>query len=718
VNAIAGVSGVAAAFAGLHPTGSTPIDVVLVAVAVAGVTWAGATVPWWLAAGFGLLAVGLAPGLLLAAVGLVAVALACVVGAGRHNMPWARALAVLIAVQVLARSEVQWFFGASALLSCAAGTAVLLVGVQRRPRQMRRQVWKAVGIAAGIAAVALLGFVIAALEARGSLSAGNRHARAGLDALDRGDITGAVDQLRLAEQAFASADDALGAPWAQGARLVPVAAQHRNSLAILAGDAKQALTTAAEALAQVDPDTLRVVGGRIDLTAVQALEQPFGQLAQAIADLKVAVDEAQSPWLAPPLHDRIDDVADDLVTNQVRADNAVLAVRLAPEMLGSQGPRRYFVAFTTPAEARGLGGFMGNWAELTIDNGQIAMTAFGRHTDLDEAAASQDPVLVGLDEFVGHWGRFGFADDPGGAADDKVWSIVTMAPDFPTVAQVIAQLYPQSGGRPIDGVFMLDPSAVATLLSFTGPIEVEGAPGPLTADNAAEFIIRTQYDITAVDERIDLLDAIARTTVDTLLSTSLPPPAELAEAFAPLAAQGSWSAWGADAEVQELFTRVKIDGAFPDVAGPHGVAVTFDNGGGNKIDAYLQSEVDYAIDQSAPDGVARATVTIRLTNTAPAAGLPSYVIGNQKDLPPGTNRLWMSVYTALPMDTTTIDGAPSGMQTTSVFGWKVSSRFLEIPPGGSTTVVLTLEGPAPAGGDGEVVIREQRMAIAPVYTVR
>ena len=36
-----------------------------------------------------------------------------------------------------------------------------------------------------------------------------------------------------------------------------------------------------------------------------------------------------------------------------------------------------------------------------------------------------------------------------------------MAPDFPTVAQVISQLYPQSGGRPVDGVFVLDPQAIA-----------------------------------------------------------------------------------------------------------------------------------------------------------------------------------------------------------------------------------------------------------------
>ena len=33
-------------------------------------------------------------------------------------------------------------------------------------------------------------------------------------------------------------------------------------------------------------------------------------------------------------------------------------------LLGQDGPRTYFVAFTTPAEARGAGGYMATWAEL------------------------------------------------------------------------------------------------------------------------------------------------------------------------------------------------------------------------------------------------------------------------------------------------------------------------------------------------------------------
>ena len=57
-------------------------------------------------------------------------------------------------------------------------------------------------------------------------------------------------------------------------------------------------------------------------------------------------------------------------------------------MLGADGPRTYLLLFTTPSESRGLGGFVGSYAELTADDGQLALGAFGRAQDLDAAAAA------------------------------------------------------------------------------------------------------------------------------------------------------------------------------------------------------------------------------------------------------------------------------------------------------------------------------------------
>ena len=77
-------------------------------------------------------------------------------------------------------------------------------------------------------------------------------------------------------------------------------------------------------------------------------------------------------------------------------------------------PRRYLVLFTTPSESRGLGGFVGNYAELTIDDGHLSMTSFGRAEDLDRLALQAGARVTGHEEFLRQYGRFGFDTDGNG----------------------------------------------------------------------------------------------------------------------------------------------------------------------------------------------------------------------------------------------------------------------------------------------------------------
>ena len=58
------------------------------------------------------------------------------------------------------------------------------------------------------------------------------------------------------------------------------------------------------------------------------------------------------------------------------------------------------------------------------------------------------------------------------------WSNVTMSPDFPSITEVIAQLYPASGGTPIDGAIAIDVESIARFLELTGPLQVERTGRP------------------------------------------------------------------------------------------------------------------------------------------------------------------------------------------------------------------------------------------------
>jgi len=68
-----------------------------------------------------------------------------------------------------------------------------------------------------------------------------------------------------------------------------------------------------------------------------------------------------------------------------------------------------------------------------------------------------------------------------------------MSPQFPSAAEVMASLYPQSGGSEVDGVFAVDADVLAALLEFTGPVQVAGRAEPITAENARQFMLLDQH---------------------------------------------------------------------------------------------------------------------------------------------------------------------------------------------------------------------------------
>ena len=120
----------------------------------------------------------------------------------------------------------------------------------------------------------------------------------------------------------------------------------------------------------VDLDELTVTNGRIDIAQVRALQEPLTAIQQRIASLQTKVADIDSPWLIAPVEDRIDELAIDLASQRQRSDDALTVALAAPGLFGGDGPRTYFIGFTTPAEARGSGGFMGNWAGSEKGPGQ------------------------------------------------------------------------------------------------------------------------------------------------------------------------------------------------------------------------------------------------------------------------------------------------------------------------------------------------------------
>ena len=651
---VAYLAAVMVAFAPPSPTGRPLVDALLLSLTVGVVTWAGASAPWWVLVVAAGAAGVVAAEPLLAGLAAVAFAIGIWVGLQKRNLPAWRAVSVGISMNVLAWGELEGFFALSAIIAIATAILVLVFGIRRRPRRIRRVAWITTGGVVLASFLALAGLGLAASQARADLRQGQDAAESGIDLLSDGEFALAADQFESASASLHRAEGRLGSPWVAASSVVPVASQHRNAAVELSEAGSDATAQIAAALRQIDPAHLQVDGGTIDVAAVAALGQPFADVDGALDELSRAVADSRSDWLAPQLDDELDTLAQRISENEPKLQNARDAAALAPGMLGADGPRTYLVLFTTPAEARGLGGFAGNYAELTIDGGQIAMTDFGRVNDLEQRAVDVGARLTGPEEFLADYGRFGYDLDGAGLVGNTAYRNLTMTPNFPWVGEVGADVYRQVTGKTVDGVIAMDPFVLQSLLGYVdGGVELTTVPVTLTEENAAEFLLRDQYEVTQDNlTRIDALEEAAQKTFAALLAGALPDPAALGRDLGPLAAERRLLVWTDEPAEQDLLRRVGLLGDIPALDGRDGWSLTVDNGGNSKIDAYLHRAASYNSTTDEATGQTTGTLRVELTNAAPASGLPDYVIGNSRGLPVGTSQLYVRFYTPLELVST------------------------------------------------------------------
>ncbi len=527
-------------------------------------------------------------------------------------------------------------------------------------------------------------------------------AREALGAVADGDQQAAADLFESSEGSLDRANFWLGSVLTLPAKLVPFLGQQAWALDAATEHAGSVADAVGEAARVADPDDFRYESGRIDLDVVRNAEEPLAVASAVMADAATTADQVNSPWLIPPIADRLGQFTDELASARADVDLAAEGAEVAPAMLGGEGARRYLVMFLQPAEARGLGGFMGAWVELTAIDGELDVTDSGRANDLNTAPGRDERTLDASPDYTTRYARF---------RPEYYIQDVPFSPDFPTVAGVMAGLYPQAGGDEIDGVFAVDPAGLAALMRITGPIRLPDSDIRLNADNAEEFLLREQYLTFTDDEadRQDVLEAAGRETFEVLVEGDIPSPRRLGDILGPVTAGRDIMAHSFGGDAQEFYEHLGVAGAIePD--GSDTMMLVTQNKGNNKIDTYLYRRVDYAADYDPATGRLKAKATITLRNEAPAEGLPNAIIGsNDQGLPLGTNAMFFSFYTPHALADATIDGEPFGVEVQRELGLRVYSRFIQIPPGETRTIELDLTGQLDSGSTYDLDIYRQPM---------
>ncbi len=697
VAAIALASGVLAASAGASPTGSRIVDIVLVTVSVAIVTWLAAAAPPVLVGAAALVAGAFSGSVLLAALGVAAFAASFWIRRTRWEPHVASAALALVAMNLAARSSLDWFMGASTVVAVAAAIVLAVIGLRYRSRRTSLVV---AGGCALYVLVAVIGTAATALGGQDALDELRTAEQSVDDALDlvlEGDPDGARQSLDAAITSLSEVESSVSGALTMPAGVVPVVAQHRRAAADVSRSTKKAIALLESELDSLGLDAITAQPSAVDLDAIRALERPLNEFRSALVDVSDTIDDVRSPWLIARVDERLDDVDATIDQQLRRGDTALEVVRTVPALLGADSPRTYFVAFTTPTEIRALGGFMGNYAEVTADNGRIEVSDFGRHESLQNRleTSPETSVIDGPPGWLNRYSQFGFAgpSSPPGTALGT-WQNITLSPDVAATGQIIAQLYPNSGGREVDGVFMADITAVTRLLEITGPVVTSGGI-TLDADNGEAFLMNGQYAVGDRPERVDLLEEVSRTVIDELLGGSLPPPQDLIDTLGPMVEQGRLAGWAAATGEQSLFETVGLTGGFPHAADGDAVAVTFNNAIGGKLDYFLRARAHYDAVVDAATSSLTGTVVVEVENRPPSRPQPDYVMNNSSKLPRGYNRTWVSIYTQTPATGLTVDGQRVRWEQSRDAGLFVSAAVVTMEPGAIVTIEVDVDGRIP-----------------------
>ena len=459
---------------------------------------------------------------------------------------------------------------------------------------------------------------------------------------------------------------------------------------VVSGLASDVLRPAADVGIAIAPERL-YRDGRVDVDLLRSQEPQLSELAENATRLNDAAAVIADPRYVSLMRDARDQLQTQISGITSVIENAALAARLAPSMMGADGPRTYFMGFQTNAEARGTGGLLGGYGILRFDEGKPTVDTLAPNTDLTDAVA---PIELGSE----------FDQQYGYAQPFTDFRNSNLSPHFPNAAKIWKAMWAEQTGMEVDGVIAIDPVALSYILGAIGPVTMSDGE-IVSSQNVVELTESTAYFRFPTDQvaRKQYLQDIANAVV-TKMTGPVDAPRELLDALGKAISERRVAVWSANEAEQKLLEQTPLGHVLPGDGAPY-AAVVINNLGGNKLDYYLDTEIEYAADECV--GETRAsTVNVRLSNTVPDAPLPDYVASAAGLSPelliavaPGTNitsvRLFATKGAELSAAILNGERVPAIISTER--GHPVFEVQVIIPPGQSADVSFQLSEPTASG---------------------
>ncbi|MDI6101290.1 DUF4012 domain-containing protein [Actinoplanes sp. NEAU-A12] len=496
---------------------------------------------------------------------------------------------------------------------------------------------------------------------------------------------------RLQEETRAARAGVDGLAWRLGGRL-PVAGDDliavravTTTLDALAHDGLPQLVSTASLLAG---EVLGPGRGRLNLEPMKRAAPELARAGRAFQRARQAVDAIADTGLTDPVREAVLRLRAEMGSASGMITAAARAATLLPAMLGDGGSRTYLVLFQNLAEVRATGGMPGAFVVLEADRGRIDIADQGTATGLQPFPRPVLPLTPSDRQLY----------------TDKLATFpadINLTPHFPTTARLAREMYRRRTGQTVDGVFATDPVALSYLLRALGPVPVAGGR-PLTADSAVPLLLSRIYaDGISPVEQDAYFAAAARATFRALLRRPLD-PAALKSVLAQAAAERRLLVWSTRPEENRLLENSTLAGVLPASDGDRPtVGVFLNDGSGAKLGYYLTHRAELAVTPTCrSDGRRELTLTVTLGSTAPAKGLPAYVLGLGLAGDPYTTRTNVSVYTSTggALVSMRLDGAAQAFGSGRDRRRAVGIVTVDVPPGKTRTLRATMLTGVPAGG--------------------
>lgn len=440
------------------------------------------------------------------------------------------------------------------------------------------------------------------LNAHAALSAGNAGIDAAKMAATEAALPGRIDALREASAQFRAADDALNSTNALAVGLAGLVPETRSAyrtaraLAEIGEKSAEAGRLVAVGLALALGE-----GGGSALDRLKVMAAYAEGALPLLSDASAALEDVNPAVLPENQGANVPLLAEGLEDGRAAVREFVGLSDVLAGVLGQDASRRYLVIFQNPSELRPTGGFMGSFAEITVDRGELKsfVVPGGGTYDVQGQLTARVVPPAPLQLIAERW-----------EFQDSNW-----APDFVAAADKIRYFWSKSGGPTMDGVITVNAPLVEKMLALTGPVDVPELGKTITAEN---FMLETQRAVELEYDRAEnqpkkILGLMAPVLLERLKNLShedsLRFLALLTDALETKDIQISLSDPEEDAFADRYGWRNRLKPVQGDA-----LAVVAANIAGQKTDLFMEEAVDHVAAISA-NGAIEDTVTLTRMHT-------------------------------------------------------------------------------------------------------